>query len=69
MGVAGRRRELGGGGDGGYFRLVIVVGRPNMPTGVGSWQDEGARQWREMTELLCSASAWADATSQHGFGH
>ena len=52
MGVAGRRRELGGGGDGEASQLVIVVDHPNIPTGVGSWQDEGDRRWRDMTELL-----------------
>jgi hypothetical protein len=28
----GRMKELGGGSNGGASRLVIIVGRPNVPT-------------------------------------
>ena len=35
------RKELGGGGDGGASRLVILVGRPNMPIGVGRRKELG----------------------------
>ena len=69
MGLAGMRKDLGVGGDGGASRLGIVVGRSNMPIGVGSWQEEGAWWWREMTYPLCVSSSWAAPTCQHGFGH
>ena len=48
----------GGGGEGRDSWLVIIVGRLNVPTWFGRWQDERAWQCQARTEPLYSAPTW-----------
>ena len=53
-----KEEENGGGGEGIYFWRVIIIGRLNVPTWFGRWQDERAWQCRSRAEPLCSSPTW-----------